>query len=144
MRILVINGPNLNMLGIREKGIYGSKTLDEINQEITTFCLEHDIDADFIQSNGEGKIIDAIHGAMGVYQGIILNAGAFTHYSIAIADAIKCIDVPVIEVHMSNVYSREEYRRKSVIGEACKGVIAGFGDYSYILAVMAVMNVNKK
>lgn len=144
MRILVINGPNLNMLGIREKGIYGSKTLDEINQEITAFCVAHDIDADFIQSNGEDKIIDAIHGAMGVYQGIILNAGAFTHYSIAIGDAIKCIDVPVIEVHMSNVYSREEYRRKSVIGEGCKGVIAGFGDYSYILAVMAIMNVNKK
>lgn len=141
MRILVINGPNLNMLGVREKSIYGTKTLDEINEEITQFCIGHGIDADFFQNNSEGAIIDAIHGAINIYDGIVINAGAYTHYSIAIADAIKCIDIPVVEVHMSNVHSREEYRHKSVIGSGCCGVIAGFGDYSYILGIMAVMHM---
>lgn len=141
MRILVINGPNLNMLGTREKGIYGNRTLDEINEEIISFCDERNASVDFVQSNMEGRIIDSIHGAIGIYDGIVLNAGAFTHYSLAIADAIKCIDVPVVEVHMTNVNAREEFRSKSIIASGCVGVIAGFGGYSYILAVKALMNL---
>lgn len=144
MRLLIINGPNLNMLGVREKGIYGTKTLGEINEEITNFCGNNGVEADFVQSNSEGAIIDAIHGARDIYDGIVINAGAYTHYSIAIADAIRCIEIPVVEVHLSNVQSREEYRRKSIIAQGCLGVVAGFGDYSYILAVMALINRLKK
>lgn len=140
MRILVVNGPNLNMLGVREKGIYGTKTLNEINDEISRFCDGHGVEVDFFQSNHEGAIIDEIHSAPESYDGIVMNAGAFTHYSIAIGDAIKCIHIPVVEVHMSNVQAREEYRHKSVIGAGCCGVVAGFGDYSYILGIMAIMN----
>lgn len=140
MRILVINGPNLNMLGVREKGIYGSRNLNEINEDIQHFCKEKNTEVSFFQSNHEGAIIDEIHCAPEKYDGIVINAGAYTHYSIAIADAIKCIDIPVVEVHMSNVQAREEFRHKSVIGSACCGAIAGFGEYSYILGVMALLN----
>ncbi|MBQ9624888.1 MAG: type II 3-dehydroquinate dehydratase [Clostridia bacterium] len=140
MRFLIINGPNLNMLGVREKNLYGTKTLNEINDEITAFCKGHNAEAEFFQSNIEGEIINAIHKAASGYDGVVLNAGAYTHYSIAIADAIKSIDTPVVEVHITNVQAREDYRKSSVIGESCKGVVAGFGGYSYILGIMALMN----
>lgn len=140
MRILIINGPNLNMLGIREKDIYGNRTLNEINTELSNFCQAQNVEVDFFQSNHEGAIIDEIHGARLGYDGIVINPGAYAHYSLAIADAIKCIDIPVVEVHISNVQAREEYRHKSVISTGCKGVIAGFGEYSYILGIMAVIN----
>ena len=133
MKLLFINGVNLNMTGVRERSVYGSQTLEQINAEIA----EHfkDDECLFHQSNYEGEICTLLHEApeKGV-DGIILNAGAFTHYSYAIRDAIASIDVPVVEVHMSNVHAREEFRHKSVISEVCKGVVAGFGKNSYILA----------
>lgn len=136
MKFLVINGVNLNMTGIREKGVYGTKTLDEINADISAFCKKNGDEVDFFQSNIEGEICSKIQSCIdGGYDGIALNAGAFTHYSYAIHDAIKCITTPVVEVHISNVHAREEFRNVSVISDACKGVIAGFGMNSYILAL---------
>lgn len=133
MKLLFINGVNLNMTGKREKGVYGTQTLDDINREIAAHFKGDD--CTFYQSNNEGDICTQLQLADDKhFDGIVLNAGAFTHYSYAIRDAIASIDVPVIEVHMSNVHSREEFRHKSVISEVCKGVIAGFGKYSYILA----------
>ncbi len=131
MKFLFINGVNLNMTGVREKGIYGTQTLDEINLEISKH-FKNDI-CEFYQSNSEGDICTAIQEASG-FDGIILNAGAYTHYSYAIRDAIASVSVPVVEVHMSNVHAREEFRHKSVLSEVCKGVICGFGMNSYILA----------
>ena len=125
MKILVINGPNLNMLGIREPNIYGNTTLDDINKNLSKFAQSLDVQLDFYQSNCEGDLINAIHSCD--CDGIVFNAGAFTHYSYAIHDAIKCITIPVVEVHLSNVYSREEFRHHSVIADACKGSICGFG-----------------
>ena len=130
MKLLFINGVNLNMTGIREKGVYGSQTLEEINAEIAAHFKGDK--CEFYQSNSEGEICTKLHTAD--CDGIILNAGAFTHYSYAIRDAIASITIPVIEVHMSNVHAREEFRHKSVLSEVCKGVILGFGKNSYILA----------
>lgn len=133
MKLLFINGVNLNMTGRRERGVYGTQTLDEINYEI----VDHfrDDECEFYQSNNEGDICTAIQCADEEgFDGIILNAGAFTHYSYAIRDAIASIKTPVVEVHMSNVHAREEFRHKSVLSEVCKGVICGFGKNSYILA----------
>ena len=136
MKFLFINGVNLNMTGVREKGIYGDLTLDEINLEITN-RFKDDI-CEFFQSNIEGEICSQIQNAQSEgFDGIILNAGAFTHYSYAIRDAIASVSVHVIEVHMSNVHSREEFRHKSVISEVCKGVICGFGKNSYVLAAQS-------
>lgn len=134
MKFLVINGVNLNMTGMREKGVYGTETLDEINAEIAAHFK--DDECEFFQSNLEGEICSQLHTARDDgFDGIALNAGAFTHYSYAIRDAIAAIDVPVVEVHMSNVHAREEFRRNSVISPVCKGVVAGFGKNSYILAL---------
>lgn len=136
MKFLVINGVNLNMTGIREKGVYGAQTLDEINADIAAHFEKYGDSVDFYQSNYEGDVCTKIQECFdGRYDGIALNAGAFTHYSYAIHDAIKCITTPVIEVHMSNVHAREEFRHHSVISDACKGVIAGLGKNSYILAL---------
>lgn len=131
MKFLFVNGVNLNMTGEREKGVYGTETLDEINAQIAEHFPRDE--CFFYQSNIEGEICSVIQGADDV-DGIILNAGAFTHYSYAIRDAIASVKVPVIEVHMSNVYAREEFRHKSVLSEVCRGVICGFGKNSYILA----------
>lgn len=130
MKFLFINGVNLNMTGTREKGVYGTQTLEQINKEIAA-RFKND-ECEFYQSNIEGEICTKIQQAD--CDGVILNAGAFTHYSYAIRDAIAAINIPVVEVHMSNVHSREEFRRKSVLSEVCKGVICGFGKNSYILA----------
>ncbi len=131
MRLLFINGVNLNMTGRREQDVYGTQTLDEINCEIVNHFYNDE--CEFYQSNNEGDICTAIQCAQD-FDGIILNAGAFTHYSYAIRDAIASIKTPVVEVHMSNVHAREEFRHKSVLAEVCKGVICGFGKNSYILA----------
>lgn len=131
MKLLFINGVNLDMTGRREKGVYGTQTLEEINREIAAHFKGDK--CEFYQSNNEGDICTAIHNAEG-FDGIILNAGAYTHYSYAIRDAIASVSVPVVEVHMSNVHAREEFRHKSVLSEVCKGVICGFGKNSYILA----------
>lgn len=133
--ILVILGPNLNMVGIREKNIYGSETAESINQFIIAKAKSMKIDCEIFQSNHEGDIIDKIHSAYGKADGIIINAGALTHYSYALRDAIASVSIPTIEVHMSNVHSREEFRHTSVISPVCKGVIAGFGKNVYLYAL---------
>lgn len=137
-KVLIINGPNLNMLGIREKSIYGADTLDSINAEIKAYGDELNIECDFFQSNCEGEIITKIHSVLSEYDGCIINAGAYTHYSYAIRDAIACVNKPFIEVHMSDVMAREEFRHISVIREVCKDVIAGFGKKSYTMALKAI------
>ncbi|HEY5583959.1 MAG TPA: type II 3-dehydroquinate dehydratase [Ruminiclostridium sp.] len=140
-KVLVINGPNLNLLGVREQDIYGSETLLNIANEVISTSKELGMETDFIQSNHEGEIIDKLHAAREVYDVIIINAGAYTHYSIAIRDAIKGIEVPTIEIHLSNIYSREEFRHTSVIAPVCVGQICGFGKMSYILALHAAANI---
>ncbi len=138
MKIFIINGPNLNMLGKREPGIYGSDTLESINEELSVLCKELGVEPEFYQSNCEGELIDIIHSAREKADGIVLNAGAYTHYSIAIRDAISASETPCVEVHLSNVHKREEFRHQSVISAVCEGVICGFGKDSYRLAVMAL------
>ncbi len=142
--ILVLNGPNLNMTGLREPHIYGSTTLEDINSALNDAAASLGITLDFCQSNHEGVLIDRIHEAPMQYDGIIFNAGAFTHYSYAIRDAIASIPLPVIEVHMSNVHKREEFRHHSVIAPVCVGTIAGFGSFSYHLALAALLERLKK
>lgn len=138
-RILVINGPNLNMLGIREPDTYGEMTLDEMNTRIASEAEVMRIEIGFIQSNSEGEIIDAIQSAQGETDGIILNAGAYTHYSYAIRDAIASVSVPCVEVHLSNVDARDDFRHDSVISAVCMGQISGFGLKSYLLALRALV-----
>lgn len=138
MKILVMNGPNLNLLGEREPAIYGGDTLNSINAELREKAEKMGFEIDFFQSNGEGEIIDALHAARLDCAGVILNAGAYTHYSYAIRDAIAAIKIPVVEVHLSNVNSRDEFRKTSVIAPVCVGTIAGFGKYSYHLALDAL------
>ena len=134
-KILVINGPNLNLLGTREPEIYGSTTLSDINDMLKRQADELGVEIEFIQSNIEGEIVTAIQNARNVYNFILLNAEAFTHYSIAIRDAISAIDVPVIEIHLSNVHAREEFRHHSVIAPVVMGQICGFGVDSYTAAL---------
>lgn len=133
--IIVINGPNLNMLGTRDPNFYGSMTLDEINQKMTDYAQERNIALKFFHSNIEGEIVDQIQRSMGYYNGIIINAGAYSHTSIAIRDAIAGIDIPVVEVHISNIFRREDFRHRSLIAPVCTGSISGFGHLSYILAL---------
>lgn len=135
-RILVLNGPNLNLLGTREPEIYGRLTLDDINEILRHRAKESGVDAiDFLQSNYEGQLVEAIQNARGRYDFILLNAGALTHYSIALRDAIAAVPVPVIELHLSNIHRREEFRRTSVIAPVVMGQICGFGVDSYIAAL---------
>ncbi|NJD03566.1 MAG: type II 3-dehydroquinate dehydratase [Ruminiclostridium sp.] len=140
-KILVINGPNLNLLGTREKDVYGTVTLGEIASMMNKEASGLGMDLDFIQTNHEGEIIDRIHSARGVYAVLIINAGAYTHYSIAIRDALKAVEIPAIEVHLSNIHAREEFRSKSVIAPVCCGQISGFGADSYLLALKAAVNL---
>ncbi|MBQ8410703.1 MAG: type II 3-dehydroquinate dehydratase [Ruminiclostridium sp.] len=138
MKIFVINGPNLDMLGKREPGIYGADTLESINAELSEFCKTIGVEPEFYQSNSEGTLIDIIHSARDNADGIVLNAGAYTHYSIAIRDAISAAEKPCVEVHLSNVHKREEFRHKSVISAVCEGVICGFGKDVYRLGILAL------
>lgn len=137
-KVLVINGANLNFLGNRENHIYGNETLDEINNYITNEGSKISICVDFYQSNYEGDIINKIQNEYKNYDGFIINPGAFTHYSYAIYDAILSVNKKFVEVHLSNIFSREEFRKKSVISGACVGNICGFGKNSYILALYAL------
>lgn len=135
MKIMIINGPNLNMLGVREPEIYGGKSYSDLEQYIEEYCKTKDIEGVVLQSNGEGEIIDFIHHALGNFDGIVINPGAYTHYSYAIHDAIKSVNLPTIEVHLSNIHQREEYRHKSVTAPACVGQICGLGFRGYTLAI---------
>lgn len=141
-KILVINGVNLDMLGKREPEIYGAESLDDINQSLKCLAESYDLNVECVQSNIEGEIVNYIHSGS-LYDGIILNAAAYTHYSIAIRDAIASISTPVVEVHLSNVHKREEFRHNSVISAVCKGVILGFGADSYRLALLAFADCNQ-
>ena len=136
--VLVLNGPNLNLLGTREPGVYGAETLAGIEARCAALCSELGLRLRFEQSNHEGALIDALHSMRGTGGGIVLNAGAFTHTSLALHDAIRAIDAPVIEVHLSNVHAREAVRHRSMIAAACRGVISGFGPQSYELAIRAL------
>ena len=131
MKYLVINGPNLNLLGKREPGIYGENSYASLCENLKAFGREHGVEVDCFQSNHEGAIVDAIQQADGVYEGIVMNPGAYTHYSVAILDALKAVDVPCVEVHISNIHQREEFRHKSVTAPACVGQICGLGPLSY-------------
>ena len=133
--ILVINGPNLNMLGTREPNLYGSMTLDKISKKIIDYAQERNIVVKFFHSNIEGEIVDQIQKSVKHFDGIVINAGAYSHTSIAIMDAIAGIDVPVVEVHISNIFRREDFRHRSFIAPVCVGTIAGLGYLSYILAL---------
>ena len=137
-RILVIHGPNLNLLGEREPGVYGSTSFAELNNMIQDRAEKLSMECEIFQSNHEGAIIDRLHAARKDFDGVIINAGAYTHYSYAIHDAIHDIRIPVIEVHISNIHAREGFRSKSVISPVCKGTIAGFGINSYFLALYAM------
>ncbi|MBR1723891.1 MAG: type II 3-dehydroquinate dehydratase [Ruminococcus sp.] len=137
-KILVMHGPNLNLLGEREPGYYGSDTFDSVNAEIKAKAESLGFECEIYQSNSEGALIDKLHAARLDCAGVVLNAGAYTHYSYAIRDAIAAIKIPVVEVHMSNIHARDEFRHTSVIAPVCAGQIAGFGKQSYLLGVEAL------
>ncbi|HET9028808.1 MAG TPA: type II 3-dehydroquinate dehydratase [Candidatus Aquilonibacter sp.] len=144
MRVLVIHGPNLNLLGERQPDIYGTQTLREIDDYIRTSAAELGVDAQCVQYNSEGAIIDAIHDAREHFDAIVINPGAYSHYSYAIADAIASVSIPVVEAHLSNIAGREAHRRTSVTGAACVGTVSGFGAASYVLAVRAALKIQGK
>ncbi len=137
-RILVIHGPNLNLLGEREPGIYGDVSFDKLNENIMAHAEKLGLECEIFQSNHEGAIIDKLHAARTEFFGVVLNAGAYTHYSYAISDAIKAIKIPCIEVHISNIFARDAFRSHSVIAPVCKGSISGFGLQSYYLGITAL------
>jgi 3-dehydroquinate dehydratase II len=139
MRILVVNGPNLNLLGTREPHVYGTTTLSEIESALEKVAADLGVQADFFQSNHEGALIDAIQGAVGRYQGILLNPGAYTHTSLALRDCLSAVSLPVVEVHLSNLHRREPFRRRSFTAEAVVGVVQGFGPLSYDLGLRALV-----
>ncbi len=140
MKILVLHGPNLNMLGLREPEVYGSTTLAQINDRLTQDALELGAELSFLQSNHEGVLIEAIHAAFQVQQGILINPAAFTHTSVALRDAIASVNIPTVEVHLSNVYKREEFRHHSFIAPIAIGQISGFGSESYRLGLRALVS----
>ena len=143
MKILVINGPNINMLGIREKNIYGNNDYNSLVEKIKKEASELNCQVDFFQSNIEGEIITSIQKAFGVYDGIIINPAAYTHYSIGILDALKSVNIPAIEVHISNIHQREDFRKKSITVEGCIGQISGLGFEGYTLALRGLINLLK-
>jgi len=143
-KIIIINGPNLNLLGDREKNIYGSHTLDEIEKLSNDRAKKLNLSLTFVQSNSESEIIDSIHKVKKDFDGLIINPAAYTHTSIAILDALKATSKPKIEIHLSNIYLREEYRKNSITSNGVDGIIAGFGHFSYILAIDAINSLLKK
>ena len=143
MKVLLLLGPNLNLVGIREKGVYGEETAADVEREVVDYAESLGFSCDVFQSNHEGDLVDKIQAARTEYDGVILNAGALTHYSYALRDAIAAVSVPFVETHMSNIYAREEFRHKSVISPVCAGQISGFGKYSYFLGLEALKYLMK-
>ena len=141
MKIAVIQGPNLNMLGMREQQIYGPMRLEQIHQQMKEFADKNNVEVEFFQSNLEGEIVDRIQECYGDANGIIINAAAYSHTSIAIRDAISAVNMPTIEVHISNTYRREEFRQQSMIGPVCASSIIGFGPFSYHLAMIGMVQI---
>ena len=141
MKIAVIQGPNLNMLGIREQNIYGPMTLDQIHEQMKGSAEQNGVELEFFQSNLEGEIVDKIQECLGTVDGIIINPAAYSHTSIAIADAISAVSMPVVEVHISNIYKREEFRQKSITAASSLGVITGFGPFGYHMGLIALMQI---
>ena len=140
MKILVINGVNMNMLGFRETEKYGSMTLKDLEKDLYTYSFKLGIDIETFQSNFEGEIVEKIHSAKDNFDGIVINAGAYTHTSVAIRDAISAVNLPTVEVHMTNIYKREEFRHHSYLAPVCIGQISGFGVNSYKLGLNAIVN----
>jgi 3-dehydroquinate dehydratase-2 len=141
MKIVVIQGPNLNMLGIREQHIYGPMKMEQIHEQMKNFAVENGIEIEFFQSNLEGEIVDRIQECLGDADGIIINPAAYSHTSIAIRDAIAAVQIPAVEVHLSNIHAREEFRKESMTAPVCAGVIAGMGPFGYHLAMIAMTQI---
>jgi len=141
MKVVVIQGPNLNMLGHREQNIYGPMKLEDIHNQMSAFAEQNGVEIEFFQSNLEGEIVDKIQECLGEANGIIINPAAYTHTSIAIRDAIAAVQIPTVEVHLSNVYAREEFRQKSLTAPVCAGQITGFGPFSYHMAMIAITQI---
>tara|TARA_B100001063_G_scaffold96829_1_gene90447 strand:+ start:2493 stop:2936 length:444 start_codon:yes stop_codon:yes gene_type:complete len=137
-KIIILNGPNLNLLGEREKNQYGSFTLNDVEKSCNVYASENDIKLSFFQSNIEGELVDRIQKSRKDQDGLIINAGGYTHTSVAIHDALKILNIPIIELHISNIYNREEFRHKSLISKVAKGVICGFGDNGYLMSLSAM------
>ena len=141
MKLMVIQGPNINMLGLRETAIYGPMKMEDIHEQMKIAASQNNVEIEFFQSNYEGEIVDKIQACLGVFDGIVLNAAAYTHTSVAIRDAIASVNLPVVEVHISNVYRREEFRQKSLIAPVCAGTVVGFGAFGYHLALMGLLQI---
>ena len=141
MKVVVIQGPNLNMLGHREQNIYGPMKLDDIHKQMQGFAEQNGVEVEFFQSNLEGEIVDKLQECLGEANGVIINPAAYTHTSIAIRDAISAIQIPVVEVHLSNIYQREEFRHISLVAPVCAGQISGFGPFSYHMAMIAITQI---
>ena len=144
MKIIILNGPNLNLLGEREKSQYGSFTLKDVEKNCKQFAKQNDIDLSFFQSNIEGELVEKIQSSRNKENGLIINAGGYTHTSVAIHDALKILKIPIIELHISNIYNREEFRHKSLISKIAKGVICGFGENGYVMALGAMKKYIEK
>ncbi len=144
MDLLLVNGPNLNLIGKREPSIYGSQTLEDIQEELLSLAGELDAKLKFFQSNSEGEMIDCIQSSIGTIDGILINAGAYTHTSIALRDALLGVAIPYVEVHLSNIYSREEFRHKSFLSDKALGLVCGFGAKSYQLALEGIVSYLKR
>jgi 3-dehydroquinate dehydratase-2 len=141
MKVMVIQGPNLNMLGIREQNIYGNMKLEDIHNNMESFAQQNGMQLEFFQSNLEGEIVDKIQECLGEVDGILINPAAYTHSSIAIKDALSAVNLPTVEVHISNIYKREDYRQKSITAGATAGVITGFGPFSYHLGLISIHQI---
>ena len=143
-KIIILNGPNLNLLGEREENQYGSFTLKDVEKKCKEFAIKNNIDLSLVQSNIEGELVDEIQNSRNKQHGLIINAGGYTHTSVAIHDALKILKIPIIELHISNIYNREEFRHKSLISKVAKGIICGFGADGYIMALEAINKNLKK